>query len=114
VNAHPVPTALAAARPRQPRLLDLVRAASRVRHYSIRTEEGYVQWTLRFVRFHCLRHPREMGAIEINQFLPHRSLDAIRTVQELLGHERREYDDDLHPRVEPRRPGGEKPLGPGD
>jgi len=38
-------------------------------------------------RFHCLRHPREMGAIEINHVLPHRSLDAIRTVEDLLGHE---------------------------
>jgi integron integrase len=55
----------------QPRLLDRVRAALRVRHYSLRTEECYVQWIRRFILFHHKRHPREMGAAEINQFLTH-------------------------------------------
>jgi len=47
--------------PQPPRLLDRVRQALRVRHYSPRTEECYVQWTARFVRFHGLRHPCEMA-----------------------------------------------------
>jgi hypothetical protein len=111
VNDHPIPTAFVAARPRQPRLLDRVRTACRIRHYSIRTEEAHVQWALRFVRFHCLRHPREMCAIEINHVLPHRSLDAIRTVPGVIGARRREHNNDPHPRIEPRRPRGEKPLG---
>lgn len=52
-----------------PRLLDQVREAIRLRHYSIKTEEAYCYWIRYFVRFHHLRHPREMGASEINQFL---------------------------------------------
>jgi integron integrase len=52
-----------------PRLLDQVRQAIRVRHYSIRTEESYTRWIRYFIRFHKLRHPRDMGGEEINQFL---------------------------------------------
>ena len=52
-----------------PRLLDRVRAACRVRHYSIRTEDCYVDWIRRFILFHDKRHPDEMGAAEINAFL---------------------------------------------
>jgi integron integrase len=52
-----------------PRLLDQVREAIRLRHYSIKTEESYSYWIRYFVRYHKLRHPREMGAAEINQFL---------------------------------------------
>jgi integron integrase len=52
-----------------PRLLDQVRELIRVRHYSIRTEEAYVQWIRRFILFHGKRHPREMGAPELTSFL---------------------------------------------
>lgn len=54
-----------------PRLLDQVREAIRLRHYSIRTEKDYVQWIVRFLRCHHLRHPLEMGAREVTQFLSH-------------------------------------------
>jgi integron integrase len=54
-----------------PRLLDRLREAIRVRHYSIRTEEAYVQWTRRFVLFHNKRHPASMGAVQVNDFLTH-------------------------------------------
>ena len=54
---------------RQPRLLDQVRAACRVRHYSLRTERAYVGWTRRFVLAMGRRHPRTMGAAEITAFL---------------------------------------------
>ena len=54
---------------RKPRLLDQVREAVRIRHYSVRTEEAYVGWTKRFILFHGKRHPREMGENEITQFL---------------------------------------------
>ncbi len=54
-----------------PRLLPSVRRALRVRHYSRRTEEAYVGWVRRFVRFHGLRHPAEMGEREIAEFLTH-------------------------------------------
>jgi integrase len=55
--------------PPPPRLLDQVRQVTRVRHYSRRTEECYVQWATRFIRFHNLRHPNTMGAAEIEMFL---------------------------------------------
>src|SRR4051794_9964319 len=51
------------------RLLDQVRDVIRVRHYSLRTEQTYVQWIRRFVLFHGKRHPREMGEPEIVRFL---------------------------------------------
>ena len=44
-----------------PRLIDQVRAAIRLRHYSPRTEEAYVSWLRRFIVFHGKRHPREMA-----------------------------------------------------
>jgi integron integrase len=52
-----------------PRLLDQVREVIRIRHYSIRTEQAYVQWIRRFILFHGKRHPREMGAPELTAFL---------------------------------------------
>lgn len=55
--------------PSQPRLLARVRAAVRVRHYSRRTEEAYVWWIRRFVRFHGTRHPATLGAAEVEAFL---------------------------------------------
>jgi hypothetical protein len=58
-------------RPLGPRLLDRVREVIRRKHYSIRTEEAYVDWTRRFVRFCDLRHPRDCGAIEVQSFLSH-------------------------------------------
>ncbi len=54
-----------------PRLLDRVREAVRVRHYSLRTEEAYVGWIRRFILFHHKRHPSAMGADEVNAFLTH-------------------------------------------
>jgi integron integrase len=54
-----------------PKLLDRLRDALRLRHYSLRTEEAYVAWARRFILFHHKRHPLEMGAVEINAFLTH-------------------------------------------
>lgn len=56
---------------RPPRLLDKVRETLRLKHYSPKTEESYVHWILRFVRFHKLRHLREMGDAEVQAFLTH-------------------------------------------
>jgi len=53
----------------RPRLLDQVRDAIRVRHYSIRTEEAYLQWIRKFILFHNKRHPKEMGESEVESFL---------------------------------------------
>jgi integron integrase len=55
--------------PRPPRLLDQVRQVLRVRHYAVGTEDAYVHWIVRFIRFHHTRHPRDMGAAEVSQFL---------------------------------------------
>jgi len=57
------------------KLLDRVREAVRVRHMSLRTEEAYVLWVRRFVRFHGTRHPAEMGAPEVQAFLSHLAVD---------------------------------------
>ena len=54
-----------------PRLLDLVRQEIRVRHYSIRTEQAYVDWVKRFVFFHGKQHPWDMGTGEVRAFLSH-------------------------------------------
>lgn len=55
----------------RPGLLDVVRQSIRTKHYSIRTEQVYLGWIKRFVRFHGMRHPRDMGAGEVEQFLSH-------------------------------------------
>ena len=55
----------------KPKLLDEVRAHIQRLNYSIRTEDAYVDWVRRFVLFHDKRHPREMGAAEIEAFLTH-------------------------------------------
>jgi integron integrase len=55
--------------PPKPRLLDRVRAAVRSRHYSRRTEKAYVHWVKRYIVFHGKRHPADMGAAEVTQFL---------------------------------------------
>lgn len=54
-----------------PKLLDQVRDVLRTKHYSIRTETQYLQWIRRFILFHNKRHPREMGAPEVEAFLTH-------------------------------------------
>lgn len=65
-RAATAPTAAAA-----PRLLDRVREAIRLRHYSRRTEKAYVGWVRRYVLFHGKRHPAAMGAAEVTAFLSH-------------------------------------------
>ena len=59
-----------------PRLLDVVRSRIRARHYSLRTEKAYVFWIRRYVRFHRMRHPREMSAPEVEAFLTHLAVEA--------------------------------------
>ena len=57
--------------PHSPKLLDRMRAEIRLRHYSIRTEAAYVDWAKRFILFHGKRHPKDMGAEEVRDFLSH-------------------------------------------
>lgn len=58
-----------------PRLLARLRDATRVRHYSLRTERAYVDWVRRFVHFHGLRHPASLGAPEVQAFLTHLAVE---------------------------------------
>ena len=55
--------------PPEPKLLDQLRGRHRVKHYSIRTEQAYVEWARRFVLFHGKRHPRDLGQTEVEVFL---------------------------------------------
>ncbi len=61
--------------PSRPRLLDRVREACRVRHFSLRTEDAYVDWIKRFIFFHDKRHPQDLGTAEINRFLTHLAVE---------------------------------------
>ena len=58
-----------------PRLLESVRAELRVRQLSYRTEQTYIYWIRRYVRYHRLRHPRDMGALEVQAFLNHLAVE---------------------------------------
>jgi integron integrase len=54
-----------------PKLLDRVRQTIRFNRYSPRTEQAYVDWIERFIRFNGIRHPKDMGADEVRSFLTH-------------------------------------------
>jgi integron integrase len=53
------------------KLLDQLRDVLRIKHYSYRTEQTYVDWVHRFIVFHNKRHPKDMGAPEVQGFLTH-------------------------------------------
>jgi integron integrase len=61
--------------PHPPKLLEQVVARLRVKHYSLRTEQVYVDWIKRFIWFHGKRHPKDMGATEIEIFLSHLAVE---------------------------------------
>ena len=71
----PLATAAAAPGAPPPKLLERLRIHLRTRHYSIRTEEAYVDWARRFILFHDKRHPQDMGAAEVEAFLSHLAVD---------------------------------------
>ena len=56
--------------------MDQVRDVLRLKHYSLRTERSYCDWIERFIRFHHLRHPKEMGEVEVSSFLTQLARDA--------------------------------------
>ena len=66
-----MPEAARAASQSKVRLLQLLRAKLRLGHYSLRTEQAYRSWVIRFVRFHGLRHPAGLGEPEVEAFLRH-------------------------------------------
>jgi site-specific recombinase XerD len=69
--------AISPARPEanKPKLLDQVRDMMRRKHYSIRTEQSYVDWIRRFILFHGKRHPAQMAEPEVTAFLTHLARD---------------------------------------
>jgi integron integrase len=68
-NALPPPLPKSGGAPDAPRLLDQVRNKIRLKHYSIRTEQAYVDWIRRFVLFHGKRHPLDLGPHDVEAFL---------------------------------------------
>lgn len=56
---------------KSPKLLDQVRDKLRVKHYSIRTEQTYIEWIKRYIFFHDKRHPKELGGRDLEAFLTH-------------------------------------------
>ena len=58
-----------------PKLLDQMRDALRLKHYSYRTEESYLDWAKRYILFHHKQHPKDMGASEVRAFLLHLATD---------------------------------------
>jgi len=61
--------------PKPPKLLEQVIARLRVKHYSLSTEKVYVDWIKRFVWFHGKRHPKELGAADVEAFLSHLAVE---------------------------------------
>jgi integron integrase len=61
--------------PKPKKLLDQLRDAIRIKHYSYSTEKTYVHWVKRYILFHNKRHPVEMGTPEIKAFLTHLAQD---------------------------------------
>src|SRR6266513_3044332 len=59
----------------KPKLLDQVRDVIRRKHYSIRTEQAYIDWIKRFIIYHGKRHPVEMAEEEVAEFLTHLARD---------------------------------------
>jgi integron integrase len=59
------------ARPQQSRLIPRLREAMRARRYSLKTEKAYVHWVRRYIFFHKMRHPKDMGPVEVTAFLNH-------------------------------------------
>ena len=59
----------------KPKLLDQVRNKIRYKHYSIRTEQAYLDWIRRYIVFHNKRHPADMAESEVEAFLTHLAVE---------------------------------------
>jgi site-specific recombinase XerD len=95
------------------KLLEQVKDQIRLKHYSYRTEDSYVQWIRRYILFHNKRHPQEMGVPEIEAFLSHLAVEgkvsastqdqALSALLFLYRHVLHlELDDDLWPVIDHR------------
>jgi len=61
--------------PLQRGLLTVAREKMRTRHLALRTEQTYLHWTRRYIRFHGRRNPRDLGPAELEQFLTHLAVE---------------------------------------
>ena len=85
------------------KLLDQMRESLRTRHYSLRTEDAYVEWVRRFILFHNKRHPQQMSGAAIGVFLSHLAVErkvAASTQNQALSALLYLYRDVLHQDVE--------------
>src|ERR1700677_4103206 len=57
-------------------LFEVARERIRTRHLAFRTEQAYLYWMRRYVKFHGRRHPRDMGSAEVEAFLTHLAVEA--------------------------------------
>jgi len=57
-------------------LFEVAREKIRTRHLAFRTEQAYLHWMRRYVKFHGRRHPRDMGPVEVGAFLTHLAVEA--------------------------------------
>jgi integron integrase len=86
------------------KLLDQLSDALRMSHYSYRTEQAYVDWVRRYILFHKKRHPQDLGAQEIRDFLTHLATDrnvAASTQNQALSAILFLYREVLHKELEP-------------
>ena len=89
------------------KLLDQLSDALRVRHYSYRTEQAYVDWARRYNLFHQKRHPLEMGVPEIQAFLTYLAVErkvAASTQNQALSAILFLYREVLHKELDPILP----------
>ncbi len=70
-----LPASSSAGKPKAAPLLEQMRGVLRFKHYSIRTEQTYLDWVKRFILFHGKRHPKTMGADEVRAFLTHLAVE---------------------------------------
>jgi|SRR5688572_22095109 site-specific recombinase XerD len=85
------------------KLLDQARDVLRLKHYSYRSEETYIDWIRRYILFHQKRHPNDMGAPEIQAFLTHLSTErtvAASTQNQALSAILFRYREVLHKEIE--------------
>ena len=61
----------------KPKLLDQMKTAIRIKHYSLKTEKSYVHWVRRYIYFHNKKHPAEMGAIDVQKFLSYLAIECF-------------------------------------
>ena len=75
VTGFRVPCRILRLMPAGPTLLSVLHDRIVAKHYSVRTEQAYRHWVRRYIRHHRMRHPREMGAVEVQAFLTHLARD---------------------------------------